>query len=149
MFGSRWDKAEATIVASLPKYTGDGTSPSYEYVADVRPANGDPAFRATLKEPTIATDFWGPSIGDVVSVLVKSTGKVKFDKDDPRLSAKAFEARRKQAFEAAAGRTFEQARSQEVGSPAGGGLAANLAEMMAQFSQLGVQGDGQPQVQVF
>jgi len=154
MFGSRWEKAEATIVARLPKFTGDGTSPSYEFVADVRPVNGDPAFRATLKEPTIATDFWTPSIGDVVSVLVKSTGKVKFDKDDPRLSAKVFEARRKQAFEATANQTFEEARQQEVGSPPIGGLPANLTELMAaqfgQFSQFGLEaGDGQPSVQVF
>ena len=139
VFGSRWDKAEATIVASLPKYTGDGTSPSYEFVADVRPVSGAPAFRATLKEPTIAIDFWRPSIGDIVSVLVKSNGKVKFDKDDPRISAKAYEARRKQAFDAAANQTFAEARQQEVGSPAGG-LPTNLTELMAaQFAQPGVQ----------
>jgi hypothetical protein len=155
MFGSHWDKAEATIVASLPKFTGDGTSPSYDFVADVRPESGAPAFRATLKEPTIAIDFWRPGIGDVVSVLVKSNGKVKFDKDDPRISAKAFEAKRKAAFEATRNQTFEEARNQEVGSPAGSGLPANLAEVMAaQFAQFGVQPGqleqpGQPGVQVF
>jgi hypothetical protein len=101
MFGSHWDKAEATIAARLPKFSGDGTSVSYEFVADVRPESGAPAFRATLKPPTIATDFWPPNIGDVVSVLVKSNGKVKFDKDDPRISVKAYEAGRKAAFEEA------------------------------------------------
>lgn len=151
MFGSRWDKAEATIVASLPTYTGDGTTVSYEYVADVRPASGDPAFRATLKEPRILIDFWRPNIGDVVSVLVKSTDKVKFDKDDPRLSAKAVEARRRQTFGAIANQSFQEARNQEVGSPVGGGLPANLTELMAaQFSQFGLQpGTGQPGAQVF
>jgi len=158
MFGSHWDKAEATIVASLPKYTGDGTSPSYEFVADVRPENGAPAFRATLKEPTIAIDFWRPGIGDVVSVLVKSNGKVKFDKDDPRISAKVYEANRKAAFEATRNQTFEDARNQEVGSPAGSGLPANLAEVLAaQFAQFGLQPgqlsqpgqSDQPGVQVF
>jgi hypothetical protein len=101
MFGSRWDKAEATILASMPKYGGDGTSPTYEFVAEVRPDSGAPAFRATIKDPMIALDFWRPSVGDVVSVLVKSNGKVKFDKDDPRMSVKAYEARRRESFKAA------------------------------------------------
>jgi|SRR4051794_9346140 hypothetical protein len=115
MFGGQWEKAEATIVASLPKYTGDGSTATYEFVADVRPAGGAEPFRATLKEPTIAIDFWPPSIGDVVSVLVKTNGKVKFDKADPRISAKAFEARRKQAFEAAQHQPYQA--DPDFGSP--------------------------------
>jgi hypothetical protein len=101
MFGASWGHGEATIVARNTKYSGDGTVATHEFVADVRPADGT-MFRATIHEPTIATDFWPPSIGDVVSVLIKSKdGKVKFDKDDERLSMKAYEARAKLAFAAA------------------------------------------------
>lgn len=100
MFAGGWTKAEATIVARNTKFTGDGTTAIHEYVADVRRSD-DPPFRTTVREPTIATDFWPPNVGDVVSVLVKDkNNKVKFDKDDDRLSVKAFEARQKQQFEA-------------------------------------------------
>ena len=102
MFGHEWDKAEATIVDRTAKFTGDGSVATYTYVADVRLPSGE-TFRATVHEPTIATDFWAPSIRDVVSVLVRPKDrKVKFDKDDERLSVKAYEAGRKPAFEAAA-----------------------------------------------
>jgi hypothetical protein len=54
----------------------------------VRLSSGE-TFRATVREPTIATDFWAPGIRDVVSVLVRTKDrKVKFDKDDDRLSVK-------------------------------------------------------------
>jgi hypothetical protein len=140
MFGSSWDTGEATIVARNTKFTGDGTTATHEYVADIRPAEGAP-FRATIHEPTIATDFWPPSIGDVVSVLIKSKDKkVKFDKDDERLSAKAFRTGRDLAFEAA--------QNQPVGSPVGstqpwgmGGPAASGAlpdAVMAKLAQLGI-----------
>jgi hypothetical protein len=109
VFGQDWDKAEATIVARDAKFTGDGSVATYTYVADVRLPSGE-TFRATIHEPTIATDFWAPSIGDVVSVLVKSKDrKVKFDKDDDRLSVKAYHAAKKKAF--------EDAQNQPVGTP--------------------------------
>jgi hypothetical protein len=101
VFGQDWDKAEATIVARDAKFTGDGSVATYTYVADVRLPSGE-TFRATVHEPTIATDFWAPSVRDVVSVLVRPKDrKVKFDKDDPRLSVKAFHAAKKKAFEEA------------------------------------------------
>ena len=99
MFGHGWDKADANIVARDAKFTGDGTVATYTFVADVRLSSGE-TFRATVNEPTIATDFWPPNIGDAVSVLVRSKDhKVKFDKDDKRLSAKAFDVAKNQAFE--------------------------------------------------
>src|ERR1700712_3486894 len=111
MFGASWDHGEATIVARSTKFTGDGTTAIHEFVADVRPLESAP-FRATIHEPTIATDFWPPNIGDVVSVLIKSKdNKVKFDKDDDRLSAKAYQHRTKLAFEAT--------ENQPIGTPVG------------------------------
>src|ERR1700712_1873513 len=102
MFGQEWDKAEATIVARDAKYSGsDGTTATYTFVADVRLASGE-TFRTTIKEPTIATDFWPPNARDVVSVLVKAKDhKVKFAKDDDRLSVKAFKVQKTDAFETA------------------------------------------------
>jgi hypothetical protein len=101
VFGHDWDKAEATVVARDAQFTGDGSVADYTYVADVQLPGGE-VIRATLKEPTIATDFWAPDIGATVSVLVRrSDHKVKFDKDDPRLSVKAFDAAQEAAFKAA------------------------------------------------
>ena len=143
MFGNDWDRAEATIAVRDAKFTGDGSVATYTYVADVRLASGE-TFRATVKEPTIATDFWPPSVGDVVSVLVRPKDrKVKFDKDDERLSVKAFEAAKRQAF--------EEAQRQPPGTPpagwssAGGtpGLPPEVAEKLA---QLGITGAGSMQV---
>jgi hypothetical protein len=142
VFGQGWDKAEATIVDRDAKFTGDGSVATYTYVADVRLPSGE-TFRATIHEPTIATDFWAPSIRDVVSVLVKSKDrKVKCDKDDDRLSVKAYEAAKKKAFEAA-----QQ-------QPPGKGIAAapttpsGLPDAVtAKLAQLGIVG-GTP-MQVF
>ena len=54
-----------------------------------------------MKEPTIATNFWAPDIGAAVSVLVRRKDqKVKFDKDDQRLSAKAVMDAQDAAFKA-------------------------------------------------
>lgn len=137
VFGSHWDKAEATIVARQPKYSGDGSSAGFEFVADIRLESGA-AFRATIREPTIATDFWAPGIGDTVSVLVKSKdGKVKFDKDDRQISVKAYEQDRQRGFDAV--------RNQEVGPPPAGQApyaeGGDLAEVLAaQLSKLGFQG---------
>lgn len=101
MFDDEWDKAEARIVARDGKTTGDGMVTNYTYVADVTLQTGE-VLRATVKEPTIATDFWSPDIGATVSVLVRQHDhKVKFDKDDPRLSVKAYEAAKAAAFKAA------------------------------------------------
>ena len=83
-----------------------------EYVADVR-RPGAEVLRATIQEPTIATNFWPPSIGDVASVLVDAKGsKVKFDKDDPRLDAKTRMREQKDRFSAVG--------SEAPGSPAPG-----------------------------
>jgi hypothetical protein len=100
VFGHDWDEAEATVVARDAKFYGSGATSTYTYVADVRLPTGE-TFRATVHEPTIATDFWPPSVGDVVSVLVDGDRKVKFDKHDGRLSIKAHHAAQKLAFEAA------------------------------------------------
>jgi Short C-terminal domain len=134
VFGQDWDKAEATIVARDAKFTGDGSTATYTYVADVRLSSGE-TFRATIHEPTIATDFWAPSIGDVVSVLVKPKDrKVKFDKDDDRLSVKAFQAAKKQAF--------EDAQNQPVGTPTTPAVWTSSTEIpdaiASKLAQLGI-----------
>lgn len=122
MFSKDWDKAEARIVARDAKFSGDGSVATHTYVADVRLTSGE-TFRATVKEPTIATNFWPPDIGDVVSVLVRPKDrKVKFDKDDERLSVKAHDAARSQAFRA----VQEQPASEAFTPPAAQSPASDL-----------------------
>ena len=139
MFGHDWEKADATIVARDGKFSGDGAVVSYTYAADVRLSSGE-MFRATVHEPTIATDFWAPNIGDVVSVLVRSKDrKVKFDKDDPRLSAHVQRATRQQDFQ-----TMQQ---QPAGTPVPITASTELPEEVARkLAQLGVVLDGPAQV---
>jgi hypothetical protein len=135
VFGSDWDKAEATIVARDAKYSGDGSVATYTYVADVRLSSGE-TFRATVHEPTIATDFWAPSIGDPASVLVRSKDrKVKFDKDDERLSVKAVEKARKQAFEDARNQPANTppAAWTATGATANAGIPEAVAEKLARL----------------
>ena len=44
-----------------------------------------------IQEPRIATDFWPPSIGDVVKVHADvAHKKARFDKSDPSISYKAY-----------------------------------------------------------
>lgn len=89
MFGHDWQATEATIVDRQRKVVKGSILGPWEFVADVR-HDGAGAARATIQEPSIATDFWPPDIGDVVGVLYDAgRDKVKFDKDDPRISAKA------------------------------------------------------------
>ena len=101
MFGRNWEKAEATIVSKhvLNRSTNDVAA--HEYVVDIMPADGV-MFRAKVDEPMIATDFWAPNIRDVVTVEINDKhDKVRFDKDDPRLSYKAYKAATREQFEAA------------------------------------------------
>jgi hypothetical protein len=131
VFGNDWDKAEATIVDRDAKFTGDGAVATSTYVADVRLVGGE-MFRATVHEPTIATDFWAPDIGDEVSVLVRAKDrKVKFDKDDERLSVKAYHARKKRAFEAA--------QQQPPGTPPAAWAPGDLPDAVAdKLARLGI-----------
>ncbi len=148
MFGANWDRGEATIVARNAKYSSDGSVATYEFVADVSPIDAPP-FRATIHEPTIATDFWAPSIGDVVSVLIKSKdSKVKFDKDDERLSVKAYEARTKQAFVDVQNQPLgTPVGSSQPWSPAGSATDGALPDsVIAKLAQLGIAPGGQMQI---
>jgi hypothetical protein len=100
MFGKHWISAQGTVVASrASSTTGDGTVSIYEFVVDVRTPDGE-VFRAKVEEPRIATDFKDPSVGDVVDVeFDPKSRKVRFDKDDPALSWKAYKKSRRDSFE--------------------------------------------------
>jgi len=149
MFGHRWEPAEATIVLShAKKTTGDGLVTINEYVVDVSPTGGQ-VFRATVQEPTIATNFWPPSVGEVVGVLVDAkSGKVKFDKDDPRTDAKQRRADRNRHFEAVAQDAPAGSRFPGLGGTGGlGGLrvvvpesSGDPAERLAKLEKLRASG---------
>ena|SRR5436305_9181430 len=103
VFGHDWSSGEATIVAVRTKKTsGDGLVSIHEYVADVRVEGAEP-FRTVLGEPAIATNFWSPSVGQLVRVHADvRRQKAKFDKHDPALNAKARGEAADAAFNAAA-----------------------------------------------
>jgi hypothetical protein len=112
MFGRSWEPAQATIVAAKYKESS-GTSGSYEYVADVAPASGEPVFRTTLKQPTLMSHVVRLGEGETVAVLADvGRQKAKFDRDDPRISGKNADVSGTQAFDAA--------RSQPPGTPPSG-----------------------------
>ena len=74
MLGRSWKPAQATVVAVRDSNVKAGLSPTYEYVLDVSPADGEPPFRGTL----VSIYVW--SVGDVVPVLCDlKRKKVSFD----------------------------------------------------------------------
>ncbi|MGO9903997.1 MAG: SHOCT domain-containing protein [Solirubrobacteraceae bacterium] len=123
MFGHDWQPAQAKIVDKrLKSASGGGVGGTYEFVADVQPADG-PVFRATIQEPDIATDFWAPERGDVIKVLIDpKSHKVKFDKSDPKISYKAHRRAAQERFDAEA-----RATPPSVGVDAPTGVAAAAA----------------------
>jgi len=103
VFGRSWQDGEATIVDVRTKKTsGDGMVSIHEFVADVRVAGASP-FRTVMQEPAIATNFWAPSIGQIVRVHADvKRRKAKFDKGDPAVDAKAQQAAAEERFAASA-----------------------------------------------
>jgi hypothetical protein len=101
MFGKQWISARGTVVdRRVAKTSGDGAVVIYEYVMDVRTAEGE-LFRAKVGEPRISTNFIGPMIGREVGVEYERKSRdVRFDKDDPTLSMKAFEKAQTDHFDA-------------------------------------------------
>jgi hypothetical protein len=89
VFGKKnWESAEATIVlVNIKRVSGDGLTPTREWAADVRKADGT-VVRAKIDEPRWVTDFWPPDAGAVVKVQVDpKSGIVRFDtKNDPQLT---------------------------------------------------------------
>lgn len=108
MFGrskKEWESAEATIVlVHIKKVSSDGFTPTREWAADVRRADGS-VVRAKIDEPRWVTDFWPPDAGAVVKVQIDpGTGAVRFDvKNDPQLSVKGQEKLKADAFRTALG----------------------------------------------
>ena len=101
MFGHKWQPGQATIVA-LKEVPSIGTNAvgqkylSYEYVADVQPDSGGPAFRTTMNEPfNESSDIHGfswhqPGVGEVMPVKCDPGRKqAKFDAAASRAQAHA------------------------------------------------------------
>jgi hypothetical protein len=140
MFGRHKNRGEATVVlVHIKSASGDGRTLLHEFIADVRPEQGAP-FRATIQEPGIATNFWAPSVGDVVAVLIDpKTSKVSFDKSDPQISYKAHREADKERFQ----RTAGQAPGTAPGDSDGTVSAPANETAAVQFQTLG-GGDASP-----
>lgn len=130
MFGKHWVSAVGNVMAvQVVKTTGDGLVSISEFVVDVRTPEGE-IFRAKVEEPRIATDWKQPSIGDAVRVEYEpNSRKVRFDKDDPNMSWKAYKQGRTDAFE----NTLHQAPGTPVGVSAGmpGAEDPRIAQLLA------------------
>src|SRR2546423_12812139 len=102
MFGRDWETAQATIVAVNFELTGFSPSGSRaEFVGDVQPDSGAPAFRATFKGPLHHKNFEVPEVGRVVPVeFLPKSGEVKIDASDPAFRRDAAMEREKEQFEA-------------------------------------------------
>lgn len=88
MFGLGWHPARATVVERrvLKKtFQTWGTLTLYEYMLDVRPDDGSPAFRTTAKDPFNMVNWRQPAVSDTVRVAYHSDRNVKWDRHDPLL----------------------------------------------------------------
>lgn len=89
MFGSDWEPATARIVAKKFKEGGE-RSGVWEYVADIMPASGAPAFRAKLSQPHLMSHVvWLAEGAEVRAFADVKHQKAKFDRDDPVVNGKA------------------------------------------------------------
>ena len=94
MFGRGWEAAQGTIVARKVSKGLFGTKErggvdrriAYDYVVDVRPADGGPMFRATFAGPYdnhTEQGFQAPEVGQAVGVQYNpKTHEVRFDQAD-------------------------------------------------------------------
>jgi len=100
-FGRKWIKTEGTVLATRVVSAGpNNTAVVLEFVVEVHPEGG-PAFKAKVGQPYISTNFWKPDVGEAVGVEYDDKSKrVRFDKSDPRLSARARLAAAKARFDA-------------------------------------------------
>jgi hypothetical protein len=140
MFGKQWTSAQGTIVDRVvASAAGDGLVVNYDFLVDVRTESGE-VFRAKVPTPRIATDFKDPSIGDTVAVeFDPGSHKVRFDKDDPKLSMKAYHKQRQANFDAALNAPAGTSTAAAT-APSGEPLAAQLqALMQAQLASGGAQ----------
>jgi hypothetical protein len=95
VFGKKnWQKATGTVLArTIAGADSDGSMITYTYAVEIRPAGGGAPFRALLTDPRLLTDFLQPIVGKTVGVeFDEKSGKARFDKSDPQLSFKAYQA---------------------------------------------------------
>jgi hypothetical protein len=104
MLGRDWERAQATIVAVNFELTGFSPSGSRaEFVGDVQPDSGAPAFRATFKGPRHGINFEVPEVGQVIPVrFLAKSGEVKIDTSDPAVRRDTELERQKEQFDAIA-----------------------------------------------
>jgi len=143
MFGRGWEPAQATILAVKFNAGPTGSHSSgirAEFVADVQPESGTPAFRATFKQPFNKANFHRPDVGQFVQVKFDAKSKeVKFDLSDPANRRDAAETREQDEFDAIAkappGTPVAPAGA-GAEQPAEGGLAAALDEVAAATAEV-------------
>ena len=86
MLGHGWKPARASIVERT-----QATPDVCSYVAEVRPDDGSPAFRAALNDPFDATHFDRPDVGQVVRVIYKESARHQHGSRDWKLANVKFD----------------------------------------------------------
>jgi hypothetical protein len=135
MFGKTWQKAKGTVVAkAIDGSVNQGID--HKFVVEIQ-ADGMDAFRAEVKLPRIAIDFKEPIVGDVVGVEFDAKSrKVRFDKSDPQLSFKAYEAAGEGNFEAMLHAPAGTSAPAAPGTRFGGAGAADASQTQAQLAAI-------------
>jgi hypothetical protein len=105
MFGRGGHRGEATIIARQAHeglYHMKGHTGVYrniwDYIADVVPEDGEPAFRATFTELFEGFDGRQPDVGEQAPVKYGKDRKVQFDRDALQSEYQATEHARQDAF---------------------------------------------------
>jgi hypothetical protein len=134
MFGKHWTPASGLIVDKRTvRSTGDGMASIHDYVVEVTTASGE-VFRAKAGEPRIAIDFRDPFVGDTVGIEYEEKSReIRFDKDDPRLSVKAYKK--------AKASTFDDSLHAAPGTPTRSAAAVAGIDIQALLKAQGITGD--------
>ena len=83
MFGHEWEPGIATVIARKVA-THNQTESKYDYIVDVQPTSGGPAFRTSFRSPTTAIGYKATDVGETMRVLCDpGREKAKVDMDDP------------------------------------------------------------------
>jgi hypothetical protein len=93
MFGHEWEPGTATVIARKVA-TQNQTECKYDYIVDVQPTSGGPAFRTSFRSPTTAVGYQATDVGGTMPVLCDPRReKAQVDMDDP---ANRYDGRMKQ-----------------------------------------------------
>jgi Short C-terminal domain len=83
MFGHEWEPGIATVIARKVATQNQWES-KYDYIVDVQPTSGGPAFRTSFRSPSTAVGYKETDVGETMPVWCDpGREKAKIDEKDP------------------------------------------------------------------